>query len=59
LKQIEESTYNELHKLLGKLAWWANDDCTECPNTGDIITVALKAEELLKKLEKNDNGTYT
>jgi endonuclease III-like uncharacterized protein len=54
MKQIEESTYNELHKLLGELAWWANDDCSECPNTGDIITVALKAEELLKKLEDNE-----
>ncbi len=52
MKQIPDSLYNELHKLLGKVAWWANDDCTECPNSGDIISVAIKAEELLKKLEE-------
>ena len=51
MKEIDESTYNQLHKLLGKIAWWADDNCSEAPNSGDLITIAMEAETLLKKLE--------
>ena len=49
--KLSEPTYNELHKLLGTIAWWADDNCTEAPNSGDLITIAMKAQTLLKKLE--------
>lgn len=55
--KIEKETYNKLHKLLGEIAWWANEKCEYPPDGAEIVSIGEQAETILKELEDECNQT--